>query len=444
MKLIKNMIITQFGDEYLLINSLNGLIDRIDKSAVDLINNWYDQDEIIPLSDLEEIFFSKLKSRGYLCHSFKEERDKKEEIIYALRKKHEKSKTIVSHITFVMTYDCNFRCPYCFEDSFNGETVNSQSVRMDRDLIDAAFNLAGDALKSIGLFGGEPLLPKNRSALEYIISKAPDKIYNITTNGYHLDKFLTLLSKIKISNIMITLDGDEDTHNSRRFLVGGKPTFKKIINNIEKCLESNIPIRIRMNLDDGNFNECIKLREKLLRKFNMYETLLSFEISPMMGMQVTKRNNMWGDLYRADIEHSPVVQIQMNRILSAFSPIINVLTTGAKLKPVYSFCSEHNNGIIVDPYGYIYPCLVSVGKKKFATGKYYPVVEYFENSVRDRNIESIPKCRECSYSLLCGGGCALNLNDNDEISKPECFSIINQIHNVLPLFHTTSSKVEKH
>lgn len=449
MKLIKNLIITEIGDKYLLINSLNGIIDRIDYSTLAIIAKWHKCDEIVPVGNFEEVLFNKLKSRGYLCSSHKEEREKKEEIICALREKHAKIKANNTNITFVMTYDCNFRCPYCFEDFTFGGNDDSRSPNsvsrktiMDPVLIDAAFDLVGDSLKTIGLFGGEPLLPKNIPALEYIIYKAPDKIYNITTNGYYLDEFLNLLSKIKISYIMITLDGDEETHDSRRFLANGRPTFRKILTNIEKCLERNIPIRIRMNLDYSNFNECIALRTKLLDQFKMYESLLSFEISPMIEILSTDRNNMFMDLYKADIEYSSEGRIQMNQILSRFSPILNALTTGAKLRPTYSFCSAHYSGPIVDPYGYIYPCLLSVGKKPLAIGKYYPVVEWFENSIRNRSIENISECRECRYSLLCGGGCPVSLNDYSDFYKPECFSIKNQIHNILPMFYAAKTECE--
>lgn len=77
MKLIKNLIITEIGDKYLLINSLNGIIDRIDYSTLAIIAKWHECDEIVPVGNFEEVLFNKLKSRGYLCNSHKEEREKK-------------------------------------------------------------------------------------------------------------------------------------------------------------------------------------------------------------------------------------------------------------------------------------------------------------------------------------------------------------------------------
>ena len=206
MKLIKNLIVTEIGDKYLLINSLGGLMDKIDQATLDIIAKWHECDEIVPAGEQEEILYSQLKSRGYLCKNHEEEREKKEELICALRKKHTKTKANNTNLTFVMTYDCNFRCHYCFEESTPNDSNNSQPVNsvpgkavIDRTLIDAAFNLVGDSLNTIGLFGGEPLLPQTMTSVEYIISRAPNKIYNITTNGYYLDAFLHLLSRFHLS-----------------------------------------------------------------------------------------------------------------------------------------------------------------------------------------------------------------------------------------------------
>lgn len=437
MKLIKNLIITEAGDKYLLINSLNGLMDMADQATMDIIMKWRDCDEIVPAGEQEEELFGKLKARGYLCTSHAEERKKKQELICALRERQAQIKANNTNLTFVMTYDCNFRCPYCFEEPVpenGGDDAERGKEVIGRELIDAAFNLTGDSLRTIGLFGGEPLLPKTMPAVEYIISRAPDKTFSITTNGYFLDAFLPLLSRVKISFVMVTLDGDEKTHDSRRYLGNGGPTFRKILNNIASCLERNIPIRIRMNVDESNFSECIALRAKLLEQFKARASLLSFEVSPMMWMAPAQRNELFTKLYSADIEYSPEERKQMNQMLSRFSPILNVFTAGARLTPTYSFCLAHDYGRIVDPYGYIYPCLLSVGQRPLAIGRYYPAVEYFENSIRNRNIETIPECRECRYSLLCGGGCPVALPDYNDFNRPECFSIQNQIHKILPMF----------
>lgn len=451
MKLIEHIIFVDIGNnKNLLINSLNGLIDRIDSSIYDTIIKWQNCDEIVPNGEWEVTLYNNLKFRGYLVNSKNEEMARKEEILMALRKQHATTQPNNKHITFVMTYDCNFRCPYCFEGGADKNKLSknqavltcTKKAVMTPTLIDAALDLVGKGLQSVGLFGGEPLLPKNRFALEYLISRAPEKTYNIITNGYYLEEFFDLLSKINISDIMVTLDGEEKTHNRRRYLANGKPTYKKIMAGIKKCLENNIPICIRMNLDASNYAECNELKKKLLEQFAEYKNFLSFEISPMFEASVHEKNKMFFELYKSDVEYTLEEQKQRNRLLSKGSPILNAIMGNGKLRPSYTYCYAHDNGFLVDPYGNIFPCLLAVGKDELAIGKYFPAVEFKQKSIRTRNIDKIPECRECKYSLLCGGGCPVHLSDYNDVYKPVCYSIKNQIHNISPIIYNTK-KIDK-
>ena len=88
-----------------------------------------------------------------------------------------------------------------------------------------------------------------------------------------------------------------------------------------------------------------------------------------------------------------------------------------------------------DPYGDIYSCLVSLGNRDFSIGTYYPEKVLKKDSLHTRNIETIPKCKECVYSLLCGGGCSMFLKDSNDIYKPSCEAIKHQIHELIPRFY---------
>jgi len=94
--------------------------------------------------------------------------------------------------------------------------------------------------------------------------------------------------------------------------------------------------------------------------------------------------------------------------------------------------AHHGNFLIFDPLSDIYSCLVSLGKKRYSVGTYFPSIEYKEHSLITRNIDTIPKCRECIYSLLCGGGCAMPLSSSGDIFQPVCESIRYQIHDLIP------------
>jgi len=426
------------NEEKLIINSLNGIMDKVGQPIFDIIQRWYGLDEITPETEVEVALYNNLKSRGYLVNNHDEEMTLKNQVISRLREIHNKQKENCKHITFIMTYNCNFRCPYCFE----GESTVKREI-INPEQIDAALRLAGDSLESVGLFGGEPLLPSNRASLEYLFSKTKGKVFNITTNGYYLEEYLDLLSQLNVAYIMVTLDGEEETHNSRRYLANGKPTYDKIMRGIEKYLENGIPIRIRMNLDSNNFTEGQKLQQNLVEKFRAYEKHLSFEMGTIFGIPNDEKTEITTQLFNQGINLSPEEKQQNNTMIGRFSPIVNNMTIGSKLKPTYSFCSAHSNIFLVDPYGLIYTCLPAVGKQELSVGTYHPELKFKENSIYTRNIETIPECRECTYSLLCGGGCPLGLPSYEDVCKPECFSIRNQVHNLLPRFYNMNCEAEK-
>ncbi len=439
MKLIKHMIFVDIQDnKKLLINSLTGTMDEIDAPIYETLSKWQACEDIVAENDLEAELLSNLQSRGYLVNNSEEEIAKKNEILRVLRKNHLQMQKEQRAIVFVMTYDCNFRCPYCFE----GDAYLKEEV-ITTEQIDIALKLAGDGVEEISIFGGEPFLPKTIPALEHLFNKAPDKAYQIFTNGYYLTEFLDLLLSVNISQVVITLDGSEESHNSRRFLANGKPTFKKIMDGVEKCLESGIHIRIRMNLDKNNYDEGISLREKLLDKFSGYEDNLSFELATLLENSHDERIDIITEVYLSDIKYSFTDRERINNFITKKNSILDHLVYGRDINPLYSYCYAHVDGMAFDPYGDIYPCLGCVGKERFSIGKYHPLIEFKENSIRNRNIEKIPECRDCIYSLLCGGGCPLKLGGNGDFFKPVCYSVKTLLHKELPLFYKEMEKAMK-
>ena len=429
MKLIKHIIPIDIGsDRVLIINSLNGVMDKVDASVFNIIRKWQEKSEISPESETEYLLFNNLNTRGYLVKEEEEELAKKEEVINKLRNKNKKAREASRHLTFIMTYDCNFRCPYCFEGS-----NNKRKEVITPEYIDAALKLSKN-LESVGLFGGEPLLPRTRASLEYLVSKTKGLKYNITTNGYYLEEFYDFLSPLNLTHITVTLDGDANTHNARRSLTNGNPTYQKIMAGIKRYLSSGVHIRIRMNLDESNIFEASNLREQLLIEFDKYRENLSFEVSPMLEASSDERYSIKKRLFDSEKKYATQEREAINVMHGRYNPIINAISVGARVRPLYYFCQAHSNSFIVDPYGIIFPCLPSVGKNALSVGCYYPQVKFKENSIYFRNIEKIEKCRSCIYSLLCGGGCPLRLSSYENFFQPECFSFHEQLNKYLPMY----------
>lgn len=101
--------------KYMLFHGYTGAIDIIDESIV------------LQLKDNNVKAFSDettriLRKRGYITNKTKEEEiEYVERIAHAL---HKKDKLLYKSFTWIVTYNCNFRCPYCFEKRENKDSLH--------------------------------------------------------------------------------------------------------------------------------------------------------------------------------------------------------------------------------------------------------------------------------------------------------------------------------
>lgn len=203
---------------------------------------------------LDEETFRQLKAMKVLVENDDDEINK---VIYqnSLRRREERRLIL----TINPTLACNFNCPYCFEPDhpniYMSEEVEDGIVRFVKSRTNA---------KAIDVtwFGGEPLLAFDR------VKSLSRKLQNLglayngrmITNGYLLSsEVIEELPSLSITSLQITVDGMAALHDSRRCLRSGKPTFERIMKNID-ILQTRYPkigISIRMNVDETNKEDFI-------------------------------------------------------------------------------------------------------------------------------------------------------------------------------------------
>ena len=71
---------------------------------------------------------------------------------------------------------------------------------------------------------------------------------------------MDILTPDKLLRFNITLDGDENMHNSSRVLHSDQPTYKKIMSNIKLLLNLNYTVEIRMNFTKDKY-ELFKVED---------------------------------------------------------------------------------------------------------------------------------------------------------------------------------------
>jgi uncharacterized protein len=125
------------------------------------------------------------------------------------------------------------------------------------------------------------------------------------------------------------------------------------------------------------------------------------------------------ELYREQPE-TQVITLMGWRWVESIESLINKRRL---FPPLFNFCGAGEKRLCFDTYGDLYACAGFAGNKSQIVGKYFPRLELYEdilNKWKNRTIFNVPKCKECSYNILCGGGCAYEafVKDNTIDASP--------------------------
>lgn len=333
-------------------------------------------------------------------------------------------------LTITPTLDCNFRCIYCFEK----EVINKCKMsKKTADQIVSYIKEKSKFLKSINIvwYGGEPLLEID--IIEYLsnkIIKISDKnniIYtaSIVTNGYGLnDKAIQILQKSRVTNIQVTVDGDEETHDIRRPLKNGSSTFNKIIENLQLAKKYNCKIHLRINVDKSNKMESFAIVD-FLKKMNLEDYVVPY-------LAIVKNYN---DCYINDKCISSNEYLEIKTKFYDYIMEKGFITSNDLyfLSRVNCFCgAETANSIVINWDGELYKCWHDIGNKSKSVGNINDRV--ITNSTYLEYVMSDPTkdedCANCRYLPICFSGCPLDRQNKDRM---RCLEIKSNLERNLQL-----------
>ncbi len=306
-------------------------------------------------------------------------------------------------LTLAITRACNFNCTYCYETS-------RPNIYMNEEVEDAIFEFVkrNTSLKYLHIvwYGGEPIL--NFSTIKRLTKRFQQLnvqyTAQIVTNGSLLTpEISSQFPALDIKTVQITLDGLEETHNKRRPLRDGSPTYKRILENT-KALLDNVPdveLFIRSNVDTDNIDEYPKFYEEIMKQLNNdprvkpYEGFVNDVIES--GCSPASKNIMDPNS-RVDyiVNHYHACGIE-----HTFLPIRRHQTCIANNMYCY----------LIDPIGDIYKCWISMQNKKYCIGNVASNASFdaIKNSRYLCGSDYIfsQKCRECNVLPICEGGCPM-------------------------------------
>lgn len=403
------------SDDYFIVNILN-------KNADILNPELAEEYEIGKFTNKNEWI-----EKGYLVDLMEEEKKYKHAYLDFIQKREDDE----IQLFLVPTYNCNFACSYCYQDGYDN-TVKL----IDKSTLDAFFNyikvhFAG-AKKYITVFGGEPLLAaeKVKSIISEIVIKSVQENIDLSfvTNGYNLIDYLPILKKGNIREIQVTLDGLEEIHNKRRPLKNGTGTFNEIVKGIDAILEYGIPVNLRVVIDKENINGLPLLAEFAKNKGWTNNPLFKTQLGRNYELHYCQKNqtvlydrlSMYKEIYNI-VKKNPVI-LEFHK--PAFSISRFLFDNGELPEPLFDSCPGCKTEWAFDLTGNIYSCTATVGKSGESLGTYYPEEtkkEEIINEWEERDVTTIPECRECNLQLACGGGCgSVAKNKSGKLHSPDC------------------------
>ena len=346
------------------------------------------------------------------------------------------------------TYNCNFRCPYCFERHRLTRGQEWLGREMTPEMVEAVFAAfqkqreQGHKIMNCALYGGEPLLKENMATVRNICEHARDMGLTLTaiTNGYDLDAYIGLLEEFRFTRLQITVDGVGEMNDQRRLHRDGVPTYDRILRNVALALDHGVDISLRVNVNGDNICGVKALIEDLaarglreVRREERAQIERERQEAEQAGKPVPKRKGLFSYYFKAVSEdkNSPTKvteQQVLDAIVAAGIPPLDAIEKQSQYSmpmqglyaamkkedfPSFSpaFCGSEQGMLAIGPDGLIYPCwdLVAmeeeaVGFIDEAAGRFF--FNFGKAKWRTRTSDLMKPCQTCPYIFICRGGCA--------------------------------------
>lgn len=424
MKSSKYNVILNHRGKKLAFNGMTSSFAEVDDNFIRILNNISKINDECLSSDDKKLL-EDMKRGGFILND-----DEDEMKLLKLRSNMGKFGRKGFGLTIAPTLQCNFACPYCYEER--------QLGFMDEEIRNAIISKIESEAKSkndisVTWYGGEPLMAKDiisqmSEKIISIIEKYGVKYYShIVTNGYLVNEStVKILKDARISGAQVTLDGPPRIHDSRRKLHNGVGTFDKVISGIKLLKGSEINVHIRVNIDKTNVNALEDLL-KILVKNGLNDCAIGLGhvkdyTKVCSGVAHNCLNN----------EEYAYETLKHQKLLLDYGFKADDYPFYPGIKENYC-CVDTLSSYVVGPNGDLYKCWNDVGNKNRAVGNIKEPIKSYNKVYLDYLMWSPfdhKKCIECNLLPLCMGGCPYN---GLAMGKPECEKWIYNLIDVLKI-----------
>lgn len=344
--------------------------------------------------------------------------------------------TALKSLCLNVSHDCNLRCEYCFAsegDYKSGRELMSSDVALKA--VDYLVEHSGNRRSiEMDFFGGEPLMNfdvvKEVVAYARQIEKGTDKKFHftITTNGTLLDQQKIEFINEHMNNVVISIDGRKEVHDSVRHDRSGHGSYDQIMPLAKELVsgrkEKSYFIRGTFTARNKDFsNDVMHLADMGFKEISVEPVVGEGGELHFKETDIPDVLNEYENLALKYIE-----RLSTDRQFRFYHFNINTYKGPCLFKKV-SACGAGLEYLAVSPDGKLYPCHQFVGQDAFVVGDVFTGIHNHQMGFdfRNANIFTKEKCRECWAKLFCSGGCHANAYfSNGSIEQPNELSCILQ------------------
>lgn len=415
-----NLVVDETDDEVYLWNAKRGSVVKLERTLFEEIGRQ-------PLGDAVALHREDLVKAGFLVPA---DLDELQEILFYAKQRQYSLGHDSFGLVIAPTMDCNFHCPYCFENGI--ERKGHMSAEVQHALSDAiAQKLKEDrGIKRVRItwFGGEPLLayddaivPLQKALIDLCEAAGVQIAFSLITNGFYLteEKYDVLFRNGHTKFVQITLDGSGTEYAKRK----GTSTeaFDRVIGNLldlSECahLEGwELKINVRFNADNENYSN-IKELVSFMKSDRRFHENIYFAL---------ERLRKYGDCHSLG---QYCTTEEFEDLKYDFDEFVGQPFKFCEPKTV--FCGQHcMNVFCVGVHGEIYKCEHDFGIPDHSIGTIGDGLTYRKYFLEFMDQPLPKKCMECKILPVCMGGCPHRRLANG--GRAECdYTVRNQIRAV--------------
>lgn len=333
----------------------------------------------------------------------------------------------------LLTSACQASCKYCFGPN-KGPIMDFHTAESTLEFIEKIVKSNNQDSVSCIFHGGEPFLAPYQLWV-YIVSSLTSRFgknrlnLSVQSNLWNLDNRLIELLKKYDVKIGTSIDGPRDITDLQR----GSGYYKRTMEGIQKAKKANIPVS-----SIATFTALALPYWKEIIDFFIHNEI-DVTIHPAIAtLEGSHKNsaflscNQYSELLINLIQY--YVKLKKFIKIPTFDPIISSITKGEGELCTFKNC--FGSFIVVNSDGYLYPCQRFCGIPEYSIGHIInkPNVLQLQKhpnaqKILHRENEVQKQCENCSYYLLCRGGCFYSaLSGGTGVRDPFCEAYKNLFH----------------